>query len=127
MVHVHARMDNGFATENHEEVDRLRRRYADWLQPQNSIEEHCVLQMVAGQWQEMRAWAIEAAGHDIRMSRQYDAATEEFPKVGIYLTQVTPTCSMGSDGGVSTRSQRVRDLVRHRAGLPGLPVPAPLA
>src|SRR3954451_15469153 len=48
-------------------------------------------------------------------------------KVGIYLTQVAPTCSMARYGGLSTESERIRGSVWYRTGVPGLPVPAAMA
>ncbi len=34
-----------------------------------------------------------------------------FREVGIYLTQVTPTCSMSGCGEISAESERVRSMV----------------
>ena len=43
------------------------------------------------------------------------------------MTQVTPTCSMGADGGFPAQSDGVRGSVWRRGGVPGLPVPTAMA
>jgi hypothetical protein len=71
----------GYSTEVPAEMDALRRLYIDWLRPQNPAEAHIVQQIAAAEWRETRAWAVEAAGHDIRVSRQFKSATGEFPSI----------------------------------------------
>lgn len=48
-------------------------------------------------------------------------------KWGIYLTQVTPRCSIAFHGGLSAKSGRIRSPLLHREGMPGVFGPASVA
>ena len=48
-------------------------------------------------------------------------------KWGIYLTQVTPRCSIAFHGGLSAKSDRIRSPLLHREGMPGVFGPASVA
>ena len=51
----------------------------------------------------------------------------QFFRVGIYLTQVAPICSMAGWRNIRPESERVRGWLCNRTGLQGIPVPAEIA
>jgi hypothetical protein len=54
--------------------------------------------------------------------------SNQLAQMDMYLTQVTPTCSLEeTHGRLPTHNQRVGDAISNGGGVPGLPVPVALA